>query len=386
MWFRYLNKAVVEIKKHRIIVLLLLGVFWCLILAMNVCATEVLADVITAKSGGNVIIPVEIYGNSGIMGFKINVEYDTSVLNSPLVHKGKITEQGMLNDSIGVSDEGSFDILWSNTENALGDGTIFLLSFKVNETNDKKTVIKLNYSQPDTFNEAWEDVTLDLNRIEVDIVSELPTEIHSEETTKIEANDGEYIKSAVEIALGEMNKNNLGALDDDEKTQLVDRTNEIIVQLGGNSDSFSDFDSLNDAYCDSVEQEYVKDTLSAVDSDKIDSAINSALDRFDKETIEELAPDEKSEFAKLVENELKLIAGDVDTISDKLSAEDALAAIGRLQRENEESVTYGKKVPEPKAKTNTVVTVITVACSATVILAVLFTVLYRKKKCGGNKK
>lgn len=376
----------VEIKKHRIIVLLLFCFLWCLILAMNVCAVKVSADTITAKSCENFIIPVEIYGNSGIMGFKINVKYDASVLSSPLVHRGKITNQGLLNDSIGVSDEGSFDVLWSNTENVLGDGTLFLLSFKINETKADKTVIKLSCSQPDTFNEAWEDVTLDLKEIEVNIVSEPFSEKSSEGYKEDAGVDTEDIKSAVEIALGELEKNNTNGMNDSEKTQLVDRTNEIIFQLSGSKNAFSDFDSLNSAYRDSVEQEYVKDTLSAVDSDEIDSAINIALDRFDKETIEELEPDEKAEFVKIVDNELKQLAGDFDTISDKLSAEDALSAIGRLQRENKEAMTDGKKVFEPMVKNNTVVTAITVACLATVILAVLITVLYRKKKCGGNIK
>ncbi|MBR2884440.1 MAG: hypothetical protein IKB93_06555 [Clostridia bacterium] len=353
---------------------------------MNVCAVKVSADTITAKSCENFIIPVEIYGNSGIMGFKINVKYDASVLSSPLVHRGKITNQGLLNDSIGVSDEGSFDVLWSNTENVLGDGTLFLLSFKINETKADKTVIKLSCSQPDTFNEAWEDVTLDLKEIEVNIVSEPFSEKSSEGYKEDAGVDTEDIKSAVEIALGELEKNNTNGMNDSEKTQLVDRTNEIIFQLSGSKNAFSDFDSLNSAYRDSVEQEYVKDTLSAVDSDEIDSAINIALDRFDKETIEELEPDEKAEFVKIVDNELKQLAGDFDTISDKLSAEDALSAIGRLQRENKEAMTDGKKVFEPMVKNNTVVTAITVACLATVILAVLITVLYRKKKCGGNIK
>lgn len=350
---------------------------------MNVCAVEVSADTITAKSGENIIIPVEIYGNSGIMGFKINVKYDASVLSSPLVHRGKITNQGLFNDSIGVSDEGSFDVLWSNTENFLGDGTLFLLSFKINETKADKTVIKLSYSQPDTFNEAWEDVTLDLKEIEVNIVSEPLSEKSSEGYKEDAGVDTEDIKSAVEIALGESEKNNTNGMNDSEKTQLVDRTNEIIFQLSGSKNAFSDFDSLNSAYRDSVKQEYVNEILSAVDSDKIDSAINSALDRFGKETIEELEPDEKGEFAKLVENELKLIAGDVDAVSDKLSDYEAAEAIKQLQEENSEAATQGIKLPEVKQNDNTVKIIIFASTTAVVIIIVA-TVLYKQKKYGGK--
>ena len=374
---------VVEIKKHRIIVLLLFCFLWCLILAMNVFAVKVSADTITAKSGENIIIPVEIYGNSGIMGFKINVEYDASVLSSPLVHRGKITNQGLLNDSIGVSDEGSFDVLWSYTENVLGDGTLFLLSFKINETKADKTVIKLSCSQPDTFNEAWEDVTLDLKEIEVNIVSEPLSEKSSEGYKEDAGVDTEDIKSAVEIARGELEKNNINGMNDSEKSQLVDRTNEIIFQLSGSKNAFSDFDSLNSAYRDSVKQEYVNEILSAVDSDKIDSAINSALDRFGKETIEELEPDEKGEFAKLVENELKLIAGDVDAVSDKLSDYEAAEAIKQLQEENSEAATQGIKLPEVKQNDNTV-KIIIFASTMAVVIIIVATVLYKRKKYGGK--
>lgn len=381
--FQYLNKAVVRIKKLKFVSFFLLAVLICQFSAVGADAAEVSAGIITAESGRTVIIPVEIHGNSGIMGFKIKVEYDASVLFSPAVHKGEITEQGLFNDSIGVSSQGQFDVLWSNTQDVSGDGTLFSLSFTVNETDIKKTVIRLSYSQPDTFNEAWNDVTLSLKDIEVNIVDDALTDNYSEEYVQGNESDSENIKSAVEIALGELNKSALGALNDDEKQVLLDRTNEILFQLGGSPESFGDFSSLDGAYRDSVKQEYINNVLSAVDGDKADSVINGALEHFGKETIDELESDEKAEFVQLVENELKQLAGDLDAFSDKLTDDEAADVIKQLHEENENAKTQGVKLPETKPKNNTAKIIIFTAVPATLII-IAAAVLYKRKKDGGK--
>ena len=78
---------------------------------------------INAQHGKTVIVPIEIENNPGIMGFKLSVEYDVNALSSPSVVRGSLTENGNFNDSIGVTPDGSFDIVWSDVEDREGDGT-----------------------------------------------------------------------------------------------------------------------------------------------------------------------------------------------------------------------------------------------------------------------
>lgn len=71
--------------------------------ASAVSSAEIYADTITATTDKTILIPVKIRNNTGIMGFKITVKYDEAVLASPKISTGEIAQNGMMNDSIGIS-------------------------------------------------------------------------------------------------------------------------------------------------------------------------------------------------------------------------------------------------------------------------------------------
>lgn len=355
---------------------------------------EVYADKIIAESDKTVLIPIKIKNNTGIMGFKISIGYDQSVLSSPSVTKGSLVENGMMNDSIGITNEGKFDVVWSGTENSVGDGTLMILSFMVVE--DKNTQIKLSYSQSDTFNEAWEAVELkcldifvvfskdELGQIteavpesEVDNIK-LSAETDSESNLSSENQpDSEEIKNAVDIVLGETGRGHIDGIPEEEIVDFVDRTNDILGQLtGGTNKPFDSVEEIKDAYGDAVAEEFVEDTKEAVDSDRIEASINNALDFVGAERIEQISEEKNEEFVLSVESNIAQYAPDVDTISDKLTADKAVEVIKQLQNENDESATQGIKLLEPQTKNNTVL-IIAVAAAIIFVAAVIFTVIYK---------
>lgn len=359
--------------------------------AFAASAAEVYADDITAESGKTVIIPVNIKNNAGIMGFKITVSYNNSVLSSPTVTSGSITENGMMNDSIGVTPEGTFDVVWSGTQNASGDGTLMILSFRANETDAEETQIKLGFSQPDTFNEAWEDVELKCTDITVRFVSAgdmndavtdpeeitAQTEIGKTTAQSEDKPDNEEIRTAVDIVLGETGGGSVEEIPEEEQSEFVDRTNEILGQLSDDANKpFENVDEIKEAYDDAVAEEFVEDTKEAVDSDRIDASINSALDSVGAESIDRIPQEKKEEFVQKVESNIAQYAPDVDTISDKLTPDEAVEAIKKLQSENAEAATEGTKLPEPQAKNNTA-KIIAVAAAILVAAAAIFTVAYK---------
>ena len=99
------------------------------------------------------------------MGFKITVTYDPEILSFPVVSRGIVTETGMLNDSVGVTPDGTIDIVWTSDSAVEKDGTLFVLSFNVDDVTVANTEISLSYSQPDTFDEEYEDVVFDCKKI-----------------------------------------------------------------------------------------------------------------------------------------------------------------------------------------------------------------------------
>lgn len=350
---------------------------------LAVSSSEVYADIVTATTDKTILIPVKIRNNMGIMGFKITAEYDETVLASPKITTGEITQNGMMDDSIGISPDGTFDVVWSGTQNVATDGTLFIISFKALKAED--TQIKLSYSQTDTFNEAWEDVELKCSDISVKFSSDATiTEQETVASTGYSSTplNSEEIKNAVDIVLDEAEKEYIDEISAEEKEDFVDRTNEVLSQLTGKQDKpFESVEEIKDAYNNAVMDKYVDGTLSSVDSDKIDAAINNALDSVYAESIEQILAEKKDEFVQNVEKGIAQYAPDVDTISDKLTADEAIEAIKQLQSENAEAATDGKKVPEPLAKNNTatIITVVAAIFVAAVIMVVTFIHMKRKK-------
>ncbi|MBQ3006734.1 MAG: hypothetical protein IJD78_04140 [Clostridia bacterium] len=346
---------------------------------------EVYGDEISATTGKTVLIPVKIKNNTGIMGFKITVEYDKAVLTSPTVSRGKLTGNGMINDSIGVTEDGTFDVVWSDTQNVVGDGILMILSFKVLEAKDIQ--IKLSYSQPDTFNESWEDIELKCSDITINCTAD---EEVTESDTPIDATNltvtlpsSEEIKDAVDIVLGETEKGHIDEISEEEKESFVDRTNEILYQLtGGTKKPFESVDEIKDAYNDAVADGFVDNAKDAVDSDKIESAIKDSLKSIGAESIDIILEEKKEEFVQKVENNLAQYAPDVDPISDKLSADEAVEAIKQLQNENSEEATQGEKVPvtNDDGKDYPIFLIIALAIVVAAITTIIVVYIYKKKK------
>lgn len=346
---------------------------------------EIYGDEISATTDKTVLIPVKIKNNTGVMGFKITVEYDKSVLTSPTVSRGKLTGNGMINDSIGVTEEGTFDVVWSDTQNVAGDGTLMILSFKAVESKD--TQIKLSYSQPDTFNESWEAVELKCSDITVKFSS---NEVLIEHDTLLDTTNptvtppsSEEIKNAVDIVLGETDEGNIDNIPEEEKSDFVDRTNEIINQLtGGAKKPFENIDEIKDAYDYAVADEFIDNTKGAVDSDKIESVIKDSIESVGAESIDKIPEEKKEEFVQKLESNLAQYAPDVDPISDKLTADEAIEAINRLQSENAEEATQGEKVPVTidNGKDYPIFLIIALAIAVAAITTIIVIYIKRKSK------
>lgn len=149
-----------------------------------------------ALPGDTIEIPINIKNNPGIMGFKLFFGFDDSVLTPVSVNKGAILSEGTLNDSIGVGSSNSISVLWNNTSEVIGDGSILLLRFKVNENADYESLkIKVTYSENDTFNESYDDVALICNDVNLAITNLIP--VDKNETT-INPSEG-YIYTSIHI-------------------------------------------------------------------------------------------------------------------------------------------------------------------------------------------
>ncbi len=356
--------------------------------AIAVSEADIFGRVSTAEQGEALLVPIEIKNNCGIMGFKFSVFYDKDILELKSVSRGKITQNGALNDSIGVTESGKVDIVWSSTENAVGDGTVFILNFIVLQTEETK--ISIEYSQPDTFNENYEDVILNCNKVVVNSVENIQSSSENEtQNAGVDSTiipDNESIKNVVEIVLREFEVDSLEMLPEESREAFVNKVNNSVSQITQNGNSyFSDFDSLEDTYKNTVSQEFVDSVLESVDSYAVDSSINDALSAVGCDDIADIPDNKKEEFVQLVEDNLKQYMPDVDYISDTLDASESAETIEKLQQENEQKATEGVPVPKPQQQRKTIYIIIILILLVLICTVIILILIKSKSKKQGGK-
>ncbi len=117
------------------------------------------------KTDETVRIPVFIAGNPGLMGMKLSVDYDASLLKLDSVTRGDLLSDGMFSHN---TTEGALVLVWSGTEDVTEDGELFVLQFSLLKELEQETKLRISYSQVDTFNSAWQDVLLCCEEITVE--------------------------------------------------------------------------------------------------------------------------------------------------------------------------------------------------------------------------
>ena len=111
---------------------------------------------------GYVDIPVYINNNHGIMGFAMNVTYDSSLLEPVSVTKSPLISNGSFDNNIGAV-PGNVKVVWNNTEDVVNNGLLYTVRFRVLDADITEIPISVSYSQADTYNENWEDVLLNID-------------------------------------------------------------------------------------------------------------------------------------------------------------------------------------------------------------------------------
>lgn len=130
---------------------------------------EIYAEDVSAKQNDEITIPVYIENNHGIMGYRLDFEYDADILQPISATCGSDFITGsQFNDSIGLK-EGEFKVLWNNIGELYANGVLLNLKFKVLTSETIDTSIEMTYSQPDTFNEQYENVVFDCQNINLSL-------------------------------------------------------------------------------------------------------------------------------------------------------------------------------------------------------------------------
>lgn len=362
-----------------IIVLVLLFLMPFSVVANAVSTAIVYGDDVNTQPNSIFFVPVSIKNNPGIMGFKITVKYDSSILSLPVVTRGTVTERGMLNDSSGVSENGTLDVVWTNDSAVSDDGTLFIISFNCDETEAEITKLSLSYSQQDTFNEAYEDVFFECKEITVSFSDD--NGITNAYQGEIKEPDYEDVIVAVDSAIKDMPFDSVKNIDRDFDDEILAEVNETLSIMTGTQNYFGSVDEIIGAYKAATATDFVNTSVEAVDPGVIEDIIDDAVQIVGAETVDTVPQEKKADFVAAVENGLKEQASDVDMISDSLTEDEAIDAIKSLQSVNEENQSAGTKIISAVQKTdNLLFKVIIAAAAAIIVVFVVLAVVIKKKQ------
>jgi hypothetical protein len=245
-------------------------------------------DAIEETDDNNYIIPIYIMNNSGIMGFKIMLSYDSTKIKISAVTRGIVTSGGNFYSDLDMNNNSGFvNVLWNTTENIKDDGSLMYLTVTLLDSTVSAIELDVAYSGEDTFNEAWQDVVLNC----YDIAYKLDVDdgnSDAEENTE----DGEYEETE--------------AVSDSEYEQLPVVPDEIVN---------------NEA-----EQEYIDlakealgeaDTAADIGNDKIKNSITRVLKQYGVYSINDVPEEQEEEFWEAVRIDLRDIEGvDEDKIDE----------------------------------------------------------------------
>ena len=367
------------------IITVFLSLIISFLFAVSVYAADisVTADTVNLSTTDSTMIPVTVKGNGGLMGFKITVEYPVDKVEVKAISRGELTSKGNFNTNFGIND-GKFDVLWNNTQDIKEDGTLFVISAQAKTEIKKNTKINLSFSQPDTFNESYEDVKLNCKDIIISAKKEKNTEAESTEKAKEESAKKEpspinssQVTDAVKVALEKFDYDNLSEVKDEK--EFIKEVNKNLETITGSKDhNVKDYDSLKSLYISAYEGEFVEETTNNNDSDKINNAIEKALQTVGAKSIDEIDEKDKKKFVNEVEKNLKSENPDTPDVSKDLETEDALNIIKKVNSISENEVNQTNK-NETKSSINTVLYIVIGILVLLIAVTAVFIFIKKKK-------
>lgn len=370
--------------------------FTLLILSFNICSfaaepVSVQADDVTLVQNQEISIPVKIENNSGIMGFKITVEYPVDKIDIKSVSRGDITSKGNFNTNFGIND-GRFDVLWNNVEESGDNGSLFIITVEPASTSNFNTEIKLSYSQPDTFNEKYEDVIFNCQNIAVNFsVNEnqndsetATTQITSEKQDSL-AYDNNHILTVVKESLAEYGYASLSEINSDNQQYFLETVNQKLSELSnGKYAAIDSFENLVSLYNSAYEGVFISDITNEISSENIQQAIQDALKTVGADSISELKDGEKKEFVKELEKNLKNYNSNIPSISEDIDVDKALDIVQKL--DNATKPVQAQQDPAESNNTNNAWIIVLISVLGVAVIVTAGIIIIKKRKKNAKSK
>lgn len=139
-------------------------------------AAQIVIDNMTVRAGDTISVPVYISNNPGLAYAKLKISYGSSLELVSVENQGVLTGTFTTSQSTDVK---PYIIQWMGADNATENGCIAILTFRVAEDAEGRTV-KINVSCEEAYNSALSDVEITSASAMVSVTSVTPGDVNDD--------------------------------------------------------------------------------------------------------------------------------------------------------------------------------------------------------------
>lgn len=394
----------VVMKKYLSVLSIFLFLFLLVVPAYALSA-DVVTDSVSATAGELFQVKVKLSGNPGIIGLKISIDYPMEKVKAVSVSRGELLKKGNFNTNMGIND-GHFDVLWSYSENINGDGELFEASFKVQDNVTEDFQIALSYSAEDTFNESWDDVTLNCHPISVHILSsaeaektEPSTEMLTQAETVIQLPSSTEqqsiinppnILNAVDTALERAGVASVDDISGENQETFLQIVNENLSKTGGNDASgIQSFNELKTLYTQAYIENFKKIVLANLEIKAIIDTLQKGLTSVDAQSFETVQESRKGELIQMIDTEFANLCAQIPPLSGKIEDATAFEVLWDLYQDSVVSLKNSSAEIQNTQKNEQKQVTWIIAVCLVVVVVIIGVILYfcqKKKAVHNNNK
>ena len=129
-------------------------------------------EIINEYGVQQLIVPLFIKHNTGLLGYTLTFNYDSEVLEAVSAKAGS-SFTGSFSTNIG-REAGKFSCLWFNNDNVTANGDFITLTFNILSDTATSGVISISYNERDIISEATDGVKISVPEIQYKVNSAIP--------------------------------------------------------------------------------------------------------------------------------------------------------------------------------------------------------------------
>lgn len=302
-------------------------------------------------------VSVRIKDNSGLMGIKLSVEYPAAQVDVRSIAKGEVLNVGDFSTDFGEQ-IGHFQVLWHHTKAVKTNGVLFTFQIqKIADFNCAK--IKIAYSREDTFNEKYQNVSLQCKDIELYGTEQKSEQSGSESVAGAKttlSNSKKNIANEVILRTVEqtLKQQHCASITDvKQKKAFLDAFNaNLEKRMGDSSYAMTSFENVQSAYQSAFQGEYIRKVENGMGTAAAQAIISSELKKVQASSVQSVR--DRTAFAVAVQQRLLSADPSLPKMTQNVNTDTVMAILAALytpqdevaaDQSNRQKVTAGSKAP-----------------------------------------